>query len=85
MEVFSLLSQLKTAAKVVGVKQLKKALREGQAAHVFVAEDAEPRVTAPVIALAKEAGVDLTMVPTMKELGQACQIEVGAAVAGIVG
>jgi ribosomal protein L7Ae-like RNA K-turn-binding protein len=42
-------------------------------------------VTAPVIALAKEAGVALTMVPTMKELGQACQIEVGAAVAGIVG
>ncbi len=79
-----MLSQLKTAPKVVGVKQLKKALREGRAAHVFVAEDAEERVTAPVMDLCRQTGVEVTMVPTMRQLGEACQIEVGAAVAGIL-
>ena len=38
-----MLSQLKTAPKVVGVKQSKKAIRDGSAAAVFVAADAEAR------------------------------------------
>lgn len=79
-----MLSQLKTASKVVGVKQLKKALREGRAAHVFVAMDAEPRVIAPILDLCRETGVEVTEVATMRELGAACQIEVGAAVAGLL-
>ena len=36
-----MLSELSQAAKVVGVKQSKKAIRDGNARAVFVADDAE--------------------------------------------
>ena len=43
-----MLSQLSQAAKVVGVKQSKKAIRDGNAQTVFVADDAEQRVIRPI-------------------------------------
>ena len=38
----TVLTDLNTPNKVVGVKQLKKALRDGSAKKVFVAQDADP-------------------------------------------
>ena len=35
-----MLEELKSAKKVVGIKQLTKALKEGRAAKVFIAADA---------------------------------------------
>ncbi|MCB6365240.1 ribosomal L7Ae/L30e/S12e/Gadd45 family protein [Intestinibacillus massiliensis] len=75
-----MLSELRAAAKVVGVKQSKKVIREGGAAAVFVAGDAEERVTRPILELCQELGVQVTEVPTMQELGRAAGIDVGAAV-----
>lgn len=75
-----MLSQLATAAKVVGVKQSKKTIREGGAARVFIAQDAESRITAPILDLCREHGVEVTEVATMKELGTAAGVAVGAAV-----
>ena len=69
------------AAKVVGAKQARRALQDGRARCLLLAADADPRVTEPLVALAKERGVALGQVPTMKELGAACAISVGAAVA----
>ena len=43
-----MLTELKQGSKVVGVKQTKRAVNDGKAARVFLAEDADPRVTAPV-------------------------------------
>ena len=40
-----MLTELAAHNKVVGVKQLKKALRDGAAQKVFVAEDADPKLT----------------------------------------
>ena len=37
--------ELRTEQKVVGVKQLKKALREGRAQRVFLAENADPHLS----------------------------------------
>ncbi len=70
-----------SAAKVVGAKQTRRALNSGAVAKVFLARDADPRVTSPVEELAAELGVETVKVPTMKELGGACGIAVGAAVA----
>lgn len=75
-----MLSELSQAAKVVGVKQSKKAIREGIAKTVFVADDAEQRVIRPIRELCCEQGVPLSEVPTMVELGDAAGIDVGAAV-----
>ena len=48
-----MLSELHTAHKVIGVKQSKKAIRDGAAAQVFVALDAEKRVVGPIYELCK--------------------------------
>ena len=79
-----MLSELNTASKVVGAKQTKRALSDGRATKVFLAADADPRVTEPLARLAQEAGASVEEVPSMKELGAACGIAVGAAVAALV-
>ncbi len=79
-----MLSDLKTANKVTGAKQVTRALRNGSAALVFLAEDADPRITGPVETLCRESGVETESVPTMTELGAACGISVGSAVAAIL-
>lgn len=79
-----MLSELNTAAKVVGIKQSKKAVRDGKAVRVFIAEDAESRVTSQISDLCSECGVEVVRAPSMKELGAAAGIAVGAAVVTVV-
>ena len=79
-----MLEELKSAKKVVGIKQLTKALKEGRAAKVFIAADAEVRVTRPIEQLCQNMSVPTETAPSMEELGRACSIEVGAAAAAIL-
>ena len=79
-----MLSELNNAEKVVGAKQAKRALNDGRARKLFLAADADPRVTEPLAALAGEKSVPVEEVSTMKELGAACGIAVGSAVAALV-
>ena len=69
---------------VVGVKQLKKALKNGKAHHVFLASNADPAITEPIAALCQQNSVDFAWVRSMTDLGHACGIEVGAAAAAAV-
>ena len=78
-----MLSELETVQKVVGAKQTKRALNAGYAKKVFLAEDADPRVTQPLEQLAEQSEVSVEWIATMKELGAACGIAVGSAVAAI--
>jgi len=68
----------------VGTKQTTKAVENGTAAKVFVARDADPKLTGKIAALAKKHNVELVYVDSMKQLGKACGIDVGAAMAAIV-
>ncbi|WP_283672853.1 ribosomal L7Ae/L30e/S12e/Gadd45 family protein [Butyricicoccus sp. Marseille-Q5471] len=79
-----MLSDLRTAQKVIGVKQSKKAIREGVAARVYIALDAEPRVTQPIYELCSQTDTAITEIATMAELGDAVGIDVGAAVVTLV-
>ncbi|MCQ5130109.1 ribosomal L7Ae/L30e/S12e/Gadd45 family protein [Butyricicoccus faecihominis] len=79
-----MLSELRTAHKVIGVKQSKKAIRDGAAAEVFVALDAEKRVTAPIYELCGETNTKVSEITTMAELGDAAGIDVGAAVVTVL-
>ena len=78
-----MLSELKNSPRVVGVKQLRKAVGRGEIRRVFLAEDADPALTDPIAALATDQAVPVVRVPSMKELGRACGIAVGAAAAGL--
>ena len=79
-----MLDELKSDHKVVGIKQLRRALSNGKAKKVFIAEDADPALTAPIEELCREGHVEMVTVPTMKQLGDACEIPVAAAAAAIV-
>lgn len=79
-----MLDELKTASKVVGIKQLRKALTAGVAKMVYIAEDADPMLTEPIEKHCEETNTKVIHVATMKELGAACEISVPAAAAAIV-
>lgn len=64
---------------IIGTKQTVKALKNGRAKELIVAKDAEERVTAKAVELAQEMNIPVTYVDSMKELGKACGIDVGAA------
>jgi len=68
----------------IGTKQTTKLVELGKAQEVFVAKDADPRITAKILSLCKKMGVQVTYVDSMKQLGKACGIEVGAAIAAVV-
>ena len=78
------LDTLKNADRVIGFKQVTKAVNKGLAACVFAADDADGRVTEPLKELCSQKGVELVRVPTMEEIGKACSIEVGAAAAALL-
>ena len=69
---------------VVGAKQMRKALTSGSARRVYLAQNADPAITEPLAALCRQNGVSYAWVKSMKDLGQAAGIEVGAAAAAAV-
>ncbi|WP_044736122.1 50S ribosomal protein L7ae-like protein [Geobacillus kaustophilus] len=69
---------------VIGTKQTIRVLKEGKAAEVIVAEDADLPIIEKVTAAANEANVPVTKVDSMKKLGKACKIQVGAAAVAIL-
>ena len=75
------LADLARRKTVAGAKQIRKALASGRAQKVFLASNADPALTEPLLALCKEHAVPFVWVQSMVELGQACGIEVGAAAA----
>lgn len=77
--------KVKQAGKLrIGAKQATKAVEAGMATEVFVAKDADPRVTSKMVNLCRKLNVPVTYVESMRLLGKACGIDVGAAVAAAV-
>ncbi|WP_152395419.1 ribosomal L7Ae/L30e/S12e/Gadd45 family protein [Paenibacillus guangzhouensis] len=68
----------------VGTKQTIRMVELGKATEVYVAQDADSRITSKVVLLCEDKGVKITYVDTMKNLGKACGIDVGAAMVAIV-
>ena len=79
-----MLKELTAKKKVVGLKQTRRALTEGCAEKVYVARDADPALTEPLIELCRSVGVSTAEGWTMKELGRACGIQVGTAAAAVL-
>ncbi len=73
-----MLSEVARADMVVGVKQTRRCLRAGQAGRVFLALDADPRLTEELARECLLQGVPVIAQYTMAQLGQAAGIQVGA-------
>ena len=69
---------------VTGFKQVMRALDAGQLIAVYLADDVDAHMKRTVTEACGKAGVPVIGVPTMKELGRACGIEVSAACAGVL-
>lgn len=69
---------------VVGAKQTLKAIHAGHVEMVYLARDADEHVTGPVRKECETRGINIVEVESMAELGEACSIEVGAAVASVM-
>jgi large subunit ribosomal protein L7A len=70
---------LANSHKVIGAKQVVKAVEKGLVSRVYLAGDADLWVTAPIRELCVARGVSVETVPSLTELGKACGIAVGAA------
>ncbi len=79
-----MLNELENAAKVVGVKQVRRALANGRAKRLYLAKDADPQLTGPLESQGREQGIEVIWTESMKALGKACGIAVGSAVAAVV-
>ena len=78
-----MLEKLGNGSKVVGTRRLLRAIRSGEIAEAYVAQDADLFIVRQVRQACNEVGVRMVEVPTMKELGQACGVEVKTASAGL--
>ncbi|UOF91887.1 ribosomal L7Ae/L30e/S12e/Gadd45 family protein [Fodinisporobacter ferrooxydans] len=68
---------------VIGTNQTIRLLLDAKIAEVFLAKDADERITSSIMQLCQEHNVSFEWIATMKMLGKACGIQVGAAVAAI--
>ena len=70
--------------KVVGTKQVLRALKAGTVKRVYAANDADTFIFQQVVRSAESAGIPCVRVPSMKELGMICGVDVPAAAAGLL-
>jgi len=78
------LETLKDAKKVIGLKQVTKAVKRHSAERVLLAGDADGRIAEPLKELCQAEGVEVLEAESMKALGLACGIEVGAATVAVL-
>lgn len=70
--------------KMIGIKQSRKAIENGEGTILYIATDATENLVNPLKILANEHGVEIKYIDTMKKLGVMCDIDVKASVALIL-
>lgn len=75
---------LSARKKTIGAKQTAKAVEKSLAKEVYWAADAETRVVDPILRICSSKNIPIIKIDSMKDLGRACNIEVGCAIAAII-
>lgn len=70
--------------RVVGSKQVLRALAEDKAARVFLGKDADGFIYHRINALCEEKHVPVTVVDSMQQLGKLCMVNVKTASAAVL-
>ena len=76
--------ELAVKEKVVGLKQVRRALHQHTARRVYLACDADPRLIQPLRELCSQEGTEADDTLTMHQLGRACGIDVPAAAVALL-
>ena len=72
------MENINNVKKKIGLKECKKAVQSDNALKAFIAQDADERVIKEFKDLCNQKSVEVVKVDTMKDLGKACGIDVGA-------
>lgn len=78
------LNELAVAERIVGEKEVRRALSKGLLRKVFVALDTEEGRRRALMTDAEAAGVEVEQVESRLILGRACAIDRSAAAAGLL-
>ena len=70
--------------KVIGLKQSLKAISQDQAMLVFIAKDANSFLTAPIVDMCEQKGIEIRYADTSRQLGLVNGISVCASVVCIL-
>ena len=76
--------QIKLVPHTAGLHTTVKAIEAGKAKQVFIAEDCDVFVSRRIRELCAQCGIAYSYVPTMKELGESCGLEVKTACAALI-
>jgi large subunit ribosomal protein L7A len=79
-----MLSKLNGTNKIVGAKQVKRALNSQEVEAVFIANDADNKVINEIKEICISKQIQVIYVDNMKKLGDACGIDVNAATAALL-
>lgn len=79
-----MVSRLKEGEKIVGTKQVKRAIDSSQVEVVYVAKDADSKITDGILKACEEKEIEIVYVDTMEKLGKMCKIDVSAATAALL-
>lgn len=74
---------IQASSVVIGTKQTIRAIKHDLVQEVVIAKDADFYLTARIVETATELDVPIIYVDSMKMLGKACGIDVGAATVAI--
>lgn len=78
-----MLEKLRNSDKVVGTRRLLRAVLAGEISEVYLASDADLFIVRQVRDACNRANVRIVEVDSMKQLGEACGVDVKTASAGI--
>ncbi|MEE1200908.1 MAG: ribosomal L7Ae/L30e/S12e/Gadd45 family protein [Christensenellales bacterium] len=78
-----MLETLRNSRKVVGTRRLIRAVLAGEVVEVYLAQDADLFIVRQVRDACNRMGVRIIEVESMKQLGDACGVDVKTATAGI--
>jgi large subunit ribosomal protein L7A len=70
--------------RVVGQRQVLRALDGNKAARVYLGKDADGFIYHRINGLCEEKNVPVTVVDSMQELGKLCSVDVPAAAAAVL-
>lgn len=74
----------KSTLRVVGLRQVLRAIREEKALKVYLADDAEENMRIQVLEAAEQKQVPLCKVNSMRALAHLCNVDVPASCAAVL-
>lgn len=69
---------------IIGLKQTLKAIENGLAIKIYLASDADDFIKKSVVEACMKKSLEIVYVSTMKELGEACGIDISASTAAVI-